>query len=208
MASSSSITGGSYGLNERGLTDLKSKSSNEQLYSEVRLFIANLTTSVSEHDLLTAFRPFGTLKNLDLVFHKNGPQKGQPRGYAFIEYAESSQAAKAKASLDGKPLRGREMHIGFASINPTTDRNRLHRGGMQKKNGTRHSEELSKTTSLSLNKNLTRNDTTNSRIAAMEAKLQAMRDRQEGKKSSLPSSSLPTRPSHLPPKPMDNSKRL
>ncbi|PWN34984.1 uncharacterized protein FA14DRAFT_160350 [Meira miltonrushii] len=207
MASSSSNAEGSYGLNKRSVIGQESKPPTEQLYSEVRLFIANLTSSVSEHDLLTAFRPYGTLKNLDLVFHKNGPQKGQPKGYAFVEYAEANQAAKAKASLDGKPLRGREMHIGFASINSSADHTRLYRGGMQKRSGGRHAEEPSKPTSLSLNKNLTRNDTTNSRIAAMEAKLQAMRDRQEEKKPSTPSSTLPARPRHLPPKPMDSSKR-
>ncbi|MCO5598606.1 hypothetical protein L7F22_052703 [Adiantum nelumboides] len=186
----------------------ESKQTYKQLYSEVRLFIANLSSSVSEHDLLTTFRPYGTLKCLDLVFHKSGPQKGQPRGYAFVEYAESSQASKAKTNLDGKPLRGKEMHIGFASINnPQTDHNGLYRGGMQKKGGIRHTEETSKSTSLSLNKNLTRNDTTDSRIAAMEAKLRAMRDRQDEKKSTSSSSTLPARPPHLPQKPMNNTKQ-
>lgn len=208
MASSSSNVGGSRDLNGKSSNGVNAKQTPEQLYSEVRLFIANLSTSVSEHDLLTTFRPYGSLKKLDLVFHKDGPQKGQSRGYAFIEYAEPDQATKAKSNLDGKPLRGKEMHIGFASINPSTDQKRLYRGGMQKKSIVRHVGESGNSTPLRLNKNLARNDTTDSRIAAMEAKLQAMRDRQKEKKSpSSSSSTLPVRPSHLPPKPLNTIKK-
>lgn len=29
----------------------------------------------------------GKISKLDFLFHKAGPQKGKPRGYAFVEYA-------------------------------------------------------------------------------------------------------------------------
>lgn len=30
---------------------------------------------------------YGKISKLDYLFHKTGPQKGKPRGYAFVEYA-------------------------------------------------------------------------------------------------------------------------
>lgn len=33
------------------------------------------------------FSKFGHVNKLDFLFHKVGPLKGKPRGYAFIEYA-------------------------------------------------------------------------------------------------------------------------
>ena len=33
------------------------------------------------------FSKFGHVNKLDFLFHKAGPLKGKPRGYAFIEYA-------------------------------------------------------------------------------------------------------------------------
>lgn len=29
---------------------------------------------------------YGKITKLDYLFHKAGPQKGKPRGYAFVEY--------------------------------------------------------------------------------------------------------------------------
>lgn len=211
MASTSSQVEGIRDKSQSSIDIQKNKRTNDQLYSEVRLFVANLNTSVTEHDLLITFRQFGTLKQLNLVFHKAGPNRGQPRGYAFIEFSHPDQASKAKQQLDGKPLRGKEMHIGFASINDHSDQNLLFReSGKQKSSFGKDRDESSLPSSFNRNKDLSRNDTTDSRIAAMEAKLQAMRDRQKGKQvstSSSSSSSNPKRPSHLPPKPMSDVKR-
>lgn len=32
------------------------------------------------------FTKFGKVSKLDFLFHKAGPNKGKPRGYAFLEY--------------------------------------------------------------------------------------------------------------------------
>lgn len=36
------------------------------------------------------FSKFGKITNVDFLFHKSGPQKGKPRGYAFVKYADEN----------------------------------------------------------------------------------------------------------------------
>lgn len=36
---------------------------------------------------MTVASKHGKVAKLDFLFHKTGPQKGKPRGYAFVEYA-------------------------------------------------------------------------------------------------------------------------
>ena len=39
------------------------------------------------YTLLQAFSKFGKISKLDFLFHKSGPLKGKPRGYAFVQYS-------------------------------------------------------------------------------------------------------------------------
>ena len=36
---------------------------------------------------MTVASKHGKVAKLDFLFHKAGPQKGKPRGYAFVEYS-------------------------------------------------------------------------------------------------------------------------
>ena len=45
------------------------------------------TSCVARYTLVQLFSKFGTISKLDYLFHKAGPMKGKPRGYAFIEYS-------------------------------------------------------------------------------------------------------------------------
>ncbi len=51
-----------------------------------RLFVGNLAPSVDEYTLVQVFSKYGKITKLDLMVHNSGPQKGKPRGYAFVEY--------------------------------------------------------------------------------------------------------------------------
>ena len=42
------------------------------------------------HTLIQIFSKLGKLSHLDYLFHKTGPMKGRPRGYAFIEYCDQA----------------------------------------------------------------------------------------------------------------------
>ncbi|KAF5339603.1 hypothetical protein D9611_011436 [Ephemerocybe angulata] len=59
----------------------------KKVLSTDRLYIGNLHPTVDEYAVLRAFSKFGKVTKLDFLFHKSGPLKGKPRGYAFIEYS-------------------------------------------------------------------------------------------------------------------------
>ncbi|KAG2004637.1 polyadenylate-binding protein [Coprinopsis cinerea AmutBmut pab1-1] len=83
-----------------------------------RLYIGNLHPSVDEYALLHVFSKFGKVTKLDFLFHKSGPLKGKPRGYAFVEYGVPEEAAKALSIAHGKLLRGRKLVVTFAHQAP------------------------------------------------------------------------------------------
>lgn len=70
---------------------------------------------MSEYDLVQLFNPYGKISKLDLLFHKAGPFKGKPRGYAFVEYMKEEDAALAKVEMEGKEVRGRKVAVSFAN---------------------------------------------------------------------------------------------
>ena len=47
-----------------------------------------LTFEFIRYTVLQLFSKFGKISNLDFLFHKSGPLKGKPRGYAFIEFTD------------------------------------------------------------------------------------------------------------------------
>ncbi|KAG7095138.1 hypothetical protein E1B28_005919 [Marasmius oreades] len=161
-----------------------------------RIYIGNLHPSVDEYSLLQLFSKYGKVTKLDFLFHKSGPLKGKPRGYAFVEYADKDEAQKALASAHDKLFRGRKLVVTYAQQAPAeiassrTRRNVMDSGrpttlSLLKSGVTAHSSRHQR-------------DPTSNKIALMEAKLRQM---DASKLSILESpSSLSTHPS-LPSKP-------
>lgn len=94
----------------------KDKEDDRNLIPE-RLFISNLSPTVTEYILLKLFTPHGKIKTFNFLWHKHGPKKGEPRGYAFIEYDTESEALKAIKSLDGRLVAGRHLRVQVAVEN-------------------------------------------------------------------------------------------
>ncbi|KAI9024664.1 hypothetical protein DFJ74DRAFT_665758 [Hyaloraphidium curvatum] len=69
-----------------------------------RLFVGNLPQTLSEYALVKLFEPFGKITQLEYIFHRSGPLVGLPKGYAFVEFADSESAVHAIAKLNGKKL--------------------------------------------------------------------------------------------------------
>lgn len=102
---------------------------------------------MDRYALLQVFIKFGKVSKLDFLFHKTGPNKGQPRGYAFIQYFNESvsyyalhsgshlsfpaidsltlhqDAQIALENVNGKLLRGRKLSVTFAHQAPLEQRN-------------------------------------------------------------------------------------
>ncbi|KAI6044520.1 hypothetical protein EDC04DRAFT_314087 [Pisolithus marmoratus] len=92
-----------------------SSSRSTQLLKD-RIYVGNLGPVVD--DLLQVFSKYGKVTKLDFLFHKSGPNKGRPRGYAFVEFENEADAEKALASANGKLLRGRKLVVTFAHQAP------------------------------------------------------------------------------------------
>ncbi|EIM83939.1 RNA-binding domain-containing protein, partial [Stereum hirsutum FP-91666 SS1] len=136
-----------------------------------RLYVGNLSHSVDEHALIQIFSKFGKLSNLDYLFHKSGPLKGKPRGYAFVEYVDPADAERALTKAHDKLLRGRRLVVTFAHQAPTD----AFPGGGDR-GYRRMVNEAGRPTALSLLKSAQEGgrDRTKDKIAIMEAKLRQL----------------------------------
>jgi RNA recognition motif-containing protein len=54
---------------------------------ENRLYVGNLDLRINEASLIKMFSPYGKIISEDFLWHTRGPKKGEPRGYAFIQYS-------------------------------------------------------------------------------------------------------------------------
>ncbi|KIP01387.1 hypothetical protein PHLGIDRAFT_123390 [Phlebiopsis gigantea 11061_1 CR5-6] len=155
-----------------------------------RLYVGNLAPTVDEYTLLQVFSKYGKIAKLDFLFHKAGPMRGKPRGYAFVEFSDESDAAKALASANDKLLRGRKLMVTYAQQAPVDSASSFQ--GRTK----RHMSDIGKPTTLSLIKSLNsnRNNGTEDKIAKMEAKLRQMEQVSSSGRAMSGHSSLPAKP--------------
>lgn len=55
--------------------------------SETRLYVGNLDLRISEAALIKMFSPYGKIVAEDFLWHTRGPRRGEPRGYAFVQFS-------------------------------------------------------------------------------------------------------------------------
>lgn len=54
--------------------------------SESRLYVGNLDQRITEAALIKMFSPYGKIVSEDFLWHTRGPRRGEPRGFAFIQF--------------------------------------------------------------------------------------------------------------------------
>ncbi|KAK4784503.1 hypothetical protein SAY86_018871 [Trapa natans] len=82
---------------------------------ESRLYIGNLDFRITEAALIKLFNPFGTIVSEDFIWHTRGPKRGEPRGFAFIQYSTKEEAELAKEKMHGRLACGRPLVVRLAS---------------------------------------------------------------------------------------------
>ncbi|GAA5868562.1 hypothetical protein JCM3774_005429 [Rhodotorula dairenensis] len=167
-----------------------------QVKSEKRLYVGNLATSVDEYALMQACARYGKITKLDYLFHKAGPQKGKPRGYAFVEYDTNQEANRALTALSDKLFRGRKMVVSFASEQQQESAAHSAGGTWKPRGGNAPSStEQNRPTAISLLKGSGVSAApVNRKIAALEAKLAAMRQSNPASNSASAASSRDSTP--------------
>ncbi|EIN05493.1 hypothetical protein PUNSTDRAFT_137604 [Punctularia strigosozonata HHB-11173 SS5] len=160
-----------------------------------RIYVGNLHPSVDEYCLIQVFSKFGKISKLDFLFHKSGPLKGKPRGYAFVQYASTEDAAKALERANDKMLRGRKITVTYAQQASLDDVSGYgYSSGVGGNKYRKGMMDMNKPTTLSLLKGAEsgKKQGMSNKIAKMEAKLRELQA------SSSPSSSTPPPPSMTP----------
>lgn len=88
------------------------------------IYVGNLNYNTDEEALRQAFSQYGQVDNVNIVRDRD---TGQPRGFAFVEMANDSEAETAMQQLNGHPLDGRNLTVNEAR--PKTDRGGFGGGG-------------------------------------------------------------------------------
>lgn len=70
--------------------------------------------SVYWYQLLKLVQQHGTIEKFDLLFHRSGPQAGQPRGYAFVTYKTVQDAEAAKDALHNLKVGAKNIIVRWA----------------------------------------------------------------------------------------------
>lgn len=80
-----------------------------------KLFVGNLSFRTTQEELHEVFAPFGAVESVSII---NDRDIGQPRGFAFVEMANASEAEQAISALNGTELGGRAINVNEARPRP------------------------------------------------------------------------------------------
>ena len=80
-----------------------------------RLYVGNLSFDATEDDVRNAFSAFGEVSSVHMVTDRD---TGRPRGFGFVEMADSDAADQAINSLNGSQLSGRALTVNEARPRP------------------------------------------------------------------------------------------
>lgn len=79
--------------------------------TDYKLFVGNLSWSVTSESLTKAFQEYGNVVGARVLY--NG-ETGRSRGYGFVCYSTKSEMETALQSLNGVELEGRVMRVSLA----------------------------------------------------------------------------------------------
>jgi cold-inducible RNA-binding protein len=88
------------------------------------IYVGNMSFQTDEDSLRTAFSQFGAVDQVNIVRDRDS---GQPRGFAFVEMPNDTEADAAMAQLNGSTLDGRQLTVNEAR--PKTERGGFGGGG-------------------------------------------------------------------------------
>lgn len=75
------------------------------------IFVGNLSYQTNEDELQSAFGAYGAVDRVSIVRDRD---TGQPRGFAFVEMPNASEAEKAIAGMNGRDINGRALNVNEA----------------------------------------------------------------------------------------------
>jgi RNA recognition motif-containing protein len=92
-----------------------------------KLYVGNLSFSVTEQTLQSTFSQHGTVEILNLITDRD---TGRSKGFGFVEMRTDAEAGAAISALNGTELEGRPLKVNEAKPQERRpDRNRGRSGG-------------------------------------------------------------------------------
>ncbi|MFH1239461.1 MAG: RNA-binding protein [bacterium] len=85
-----------------------------------KLYVGNLSYSITNEEIKEAFAPFGEVKQVNVI---------EGKGFGFVEMATPEDAEKAREALNGKEFKGRTMKVDEARPPKSRPRRDFHGGG-------------------------------------------------------------------------------
>jgi len=77
----------------------------------MNIYVGNLPYGVTEEELRAAFSEFGGVSSINMITDKF---TGQPKGFAFLEMPNNSEADRAVKALNESVLKGRKLKVNQA----------------------------------------------------------------------------------------------
>ena len=81
----------------------------------MKIYVGNMSYDTTEDQLREAFTAFGEVTSVNIITDK---YDGKPKGFAFIEMAQKSEAIEAITALNGKEIDGRKLNVNEAKPRP------------------------------------------------------------------------------------------
>ena len=98
----------------------------------MNIYVGNLAYSVTDNELRDAFAEFGEVSRANVIMDRD---TGRPRGFAFVEMPNGSEAKEAIEKLNETEIAGRAVIVNEAR--PKQDRPRGGGGGRRGGGGCR-----------------------------------------------------------------------
>jgi RNA recognition motif-containing protein len=80
-----------------------------------KVFVGNLDFNTTREEVQNLFSQIGEIKDVFLPMDR---ESGRPRGFAFVEFANDEDAAKAIEKFNGYELSGRALRVNAAEDRP------------------------------------------------------------------------------------------
>ena len=77
----------------------------------MKIYAGNLSYSVGDEGLRTAFAKFGTVDSADVIMDR---ATSRSKGFGFVEMSDPTEAKASIEGLNGKDLDGRAMNVNEA----------------------------------------------------------------------------------------------
>ncbi len=85
---------------------------------EKKLYVGNLSYTVSEDDLTSLFSKFGSVQSAQIITDRD---TGRSKGFGFVELESSDAAQKAVDEMHGTNQWGRDLTVNIARPKESRD---------------------------------------------------------------------------------------